>query len=336
MVQSCERDFKDLFPLSTLQDLHRRYAIWSTQKLRFLYPDVTAVLYETDGRFIVHVSGSKELQFTELQRFFDYEVRPAASPVHLSQTAPPGGTPVQEVANYGTELWLNGVPLPHPLFNKVLGVAVVNVPDGSLDYAREEDAWVFRSLKELLPTERATVEEAAAKLGAIGPIRFLTVRPASPAPNVVAQNPQAVESLDLVTAREFRRLANPLEQLVERDEDEWRKFLDNRAKQKLVADPPLNNREFACLYDVADRSDIRLSELLTLYDRIDLLPDREDSRSVEASSFRSVRRTGNPCSSHLIAPVLHVSLTDKLHLGLRGSADFGGAARQRRHCVAPL
>jgi hypothetical protein len=276
LVQSSERSSysKEPATLKTLHDLHRQYAIWSAQKLRYLYPDVTAVLYETDEWFIVQVSGNEGLPFAELERVFSNEVRPAASPIRLSQTASAAGIPVEE-ASYEAELWLNGVPLPSPLLNKLLGVAAPNVPNGSLDYAREEDAWVFRSLQELSTAERATVEGATAKLGFNGPIRFRTVPPATPTRNVLAQNPP-VESLDLVTARELRRLANPLEQLVERDEDEWRKFLDDRAKQKPVADPPIHDGKFACLYDVADRSDVRLSELLTLYDRIDLLPGRED------------------------------------------------------------
>lgn len=51
----------------TLEALHRQHAIWTTKKLRFLYPKLTAVLYESDGRFIVHLSALTELKFSELQ-----------------------------------------------------------------------------------------------------------------------------------------------------------------------------------------------------------------------------------------------------------------------------
>jgi hypothetical protein len=259
-----------------LEELHRQWAIWSTKKLRFLYPELTAVLYKTDGRFIVHVSCTTEVGFPKLQDIFDKEIRPAASPIHLSETAPEAGARVEEETSYGAELWLNGVPLPAPLVNKLLAVAAPDVPDGSLDYAREKDTWVFRSLKKLSKTEEASVESATDKLGFLGPIRFLTVSLVNPIPNAPQQNRKAEESLDLVTAREIRRSPGPLRKLVEPDEEEWRKFLADRANQKTASNPPLNNQEFACLYDVADCSDVRLSELLTLHDRIDIMPSRDD------------------------------------------------------------
>lgn len=183
---------------------------------------------------------------------------------------------MEEDASYGAELWLNGLPLQARLLNKLLGVAAPNVPEGLVDYAREEDTWLFRSLRDLSETEQASVAAATAKLGYLGPIRFLTVPPVTPVPSPVLQNQKTEESLELVTAREIRASSGSLRQLIERDEDEWRRFLDTRANQKSGSDSPLNNKEFACLCDVADNSEIRLSELLTLYDRIDILPSRQD------------------------------------------------------------
>jgi hypothetical protein len=69
---------------------------------------------------------------------------------------------VEEETSYGAELWLNGVPLPTRLLNKLLGVAAPNVPEGSFDYTREGDIWLFRSLKDLSETERASVATATA------------------------------------------------------------------------------------------------------------------------------------------------------------------------------
>jgi hypothetical protein len=259
----------------TLEALHRQHAIWTIKRFRFLHPDLTSVLYKSDGWFIVHVSALGELKFPELQKVFDSEIRPAGSPIRLSEAAPQAGVPVEEETSYGAELWLNGVPLPAWLVNKLLGVAAPDVPEGSFDYAREEDTWLFRSRKDLSETERASVAAATAKLGYLGPIRFITVPTVSPVRNDTLQNQKTEESLELVTAREIGLSTGSLRQLVERDEEEWRQFLDARANQK-SATPPLNSQEFACLYDVADNSEIRLSELLTLYDRIDVLPSRHD------------------------------------------------------------
>jgi hypothetical protein len=266
---------QDLPQKGTLEALHLQHAIWTTKRFRFLYPDLSAALYESDGWFIVHVSALSQLNFPELQKVFDYEIRPAGSPIRLSETAPLAGVPVEEETGYGAELWLNGVPLPVPLVNKLLGVAVPNVPEGSFDYAREEDTWLFRSPKDLLEAERASVAAATTKLGYLGPIRFVTVPEASSAREGTLKYRSTEETLDLVTAREIKLSTSSLRHLVERDEEEWRKFLDTRANQE-IASPPPNGQEFACLYDVGDNSEIRLSELLTLYDRVDLLPSLHD------------------------------------------------------------
>src|ERR1700733_7048435 len=171
----------------TLKALYRQHAIWTTKKLRFLYPELNAVLYESDEWFIVHVSLLTKPNFPELQKIFDNDIRPAASPIRLSETVPQHGVRVEEQTSYGAELWLNGVPLPTRVVNKLLGVAAPNVPEGSFDYEMEEDTWLFRSREDLSETELASVVTATAKLGYPGPIRFLKVPPASRAQTAALQ-----------------------------------------------------------------------------------------------------------------------------------------------------
>jgi hypothetical protein len=57
---------------------------------------------------------------------------------------------------------------------------------------------------------------------------------------------------------------------VQQDEDEWRAFLARRAHQEVVAPEMPLTSNFACLYDVQHCGESRLSELLTLYDRVDI------------------------------------------------------------------
>ncbi len=62
--------------------------------------------------------------------------------------------------------------------------------------------------------------------------------------------------------------------LVHQDEDEWREFLSRRANQEIVEPDSVNHAKSACLYDVEHCGDSRLSELLTIYERVDIMPER--------------------------------------------------------------
>ena len=60
------------------------------------------------------------------------------------------------------------------------------------------------------------------------------------------------------------------------DEDEWREFLSRRANQEIVGPDSVSPSKSACLYDVEHCGDSRLSELLTIYERVDIIPKRHN------------------------------------------------------------
>lgn len=268
-----------------LQAVHKQWALWATRRLRFIRPALTLTLYGSDWEFTLHVANCDDSVFPALAEYFDHNVRPATCNIRLSQQVPQAGDPIDEIDDYEAELWLNGEPLSAPNFISLLSLAEPTLPDGGLDFDNNRNTWVFRSFTSITDEEKACVQRAATKVGIIGAIDFVVVSPTAAPPQLPVGMPQKQGDLTLITSRHLKHTPGTLRDLVHQDEDEWRGFLSRRAKQEIVAPDPATTSNFACLYDVEHCGDSRLSELLTIYDRIDVMPER---RSLEWTSKHQV------------------------------------------------
>jgi hypothetical protein len=268
-----------------LQAVHKQWALWATRRLRFIHPELTLTLYGADWTFTLHVANCDDGAFPALAKYFDQSVRPMTCNIGLSQQVPRIGVLIEEVDDYEAELWLNGEPLSIPDFNNLLSLADPTLPDGGIDFDNNRNTWVFRSFTSLTDDEKACVQRATTKVGIIGPVDFVEVSPPAAPPPTPASISKRQGDLNLITSRHLKRAPGTLRDLVHQDEDEWREFLSRRAKQEIVAPDPATTSNFACLYDVEHCGDSRLSELLTIYDRIDIMPER---RSFEWSTKHQV------------------------------------------------
>lgn len=257
-----------------LQAVHKQWALWATRKLRFIHPELTLTLYGKDWDFTLHVANCDDGAFPALAEYFDHNVRPITCRIRLSQQTPQADVPVEEVDDYEAELWLNGEPLPTPDFNNLLSLAEPTLPDGGIDFDNNQNTWVFRSFTPLTDDEKASVQRATTRVGIIGAVDFVEVSPPAAPPRNPVSIPKRQGDLNLITSRHLKRAPGTLRDLVHQDEDEWRGFLSRRAKQEIVAPDPATTSNFACLYDVEHCGDSRLSELLTIYDRVDIMPER--------------------------------------------------------------
>lgn len=256
-----------------LQALHKQWAIWATRKLRLIHPELALKLYGTDWNYVIHVASCEVSEFPELAKYFDNNVCPMTCNVRLSQDIPLDFLPIEEIVNYEAELWLNGAPLSVRELNDILFLAEQALPNGGIDFNNNRNVWEFRSLDALTNEEKDIVKRAAKRVGIIGTIHFVDGRPQSsrsvPTPIAKKQG-----DLNLITSRQLASTPDAVRDLVHQDEDEWREFLSHRAKQEIMEPDLAATSSFACLYDVEHCGDSRLSELLTIYDRVDIMPQR--------------------------------------------------------------
>lgn len=270
---------------NSLLAVHRQWARWATRRLRFIHPELTLMLYGIDWDFTLQVVNCDDATFPALSDYFDNNVRPLTCNIRLSQQIPQGGVRIEEGDDYEAELWLNGEPLSAPAFNCLLSLAAPALPDGGIDFDHNRNTWVFRSFASLTDDEKACVQRATTRIGIIGPVDIVEVSPPAAVPPTRVSIPNTQGDLTLITSRYLKHAPGTLRDLVQQDEDEWRVFLSRRAKQEVVAPDPATSQNFACLYDVEHCGDSRLSELLTIYDRVDIMPERQ---SLEWSSKHQI------------------------------------------------
>ena len=258
-------------PSNPLMAVHRQWAIYATRQLQLLRPELALKLYgDGEWAYTLHVTNCSPAAFPTLAEYFDRQIRPMTCNVRLSEVIPSIGTPIEGVDDYTAELWLRGQPLSTPSLNNLLSVAEPGLPDGGIDFDNARNTWVFRSFKALNEDERNSVQRATTQIGIAGPIDFVEV--ALPSPPPPSRPPVKVQGdLTLITSRHLKRIGGFRHDLVQQDEDEWRAFLSRRAGGEVVAPQVTRTSNFACLYDVQHCGESRLSELLTLYDRVDIV-----------------------------------------------------------------
>ncbi len=257
-----------------LQAIHKQWALWTIKRFRFIHPELTMTLYGKGWEFTVYVANCDDESFAALTKFFHDSVRPVTCNISLSQKIPPVGVLIEEVDNYEAELWLNGEPLPVAAGNNLLSLAESALPEGEIDFDNDQDTWVFRSFTPLRDDEKSCVQKAAIKVGFVGPVDFIVISPPAATPPSPVSDSGRQGNLDLITSRHLKHAPDKLRDLVHQDEDEWREFLSRRANQEIVEPDSVSPSKSACLYDVEHCGASRLSELLTIYERVDIIPER--------------------------------------------------------------
>jgi hypothetical protein len=257
-------------PANPLMSVHRQWALYATRQLQLRHPELTLKLYgDGEWTYTLHVMNCSPGAFPALAEYFDHDIRPLTCNIRLSQEIPTEGSRINGVDDYTAELWLRGQPLSAPSLNNLLWLAEPELPDGGINFDNARNAWVFRSFQPLSDDEKIRVQRATDQIGIAGPLDFVEV--ASPTPPPPAQPPFRLQGdLTLITSRRLKRIGGTRHDLVQQDEDEWRAFLAHRARQEVVSPEVPVTKNFACLYDVEHCGESRLSELLTLYDRVDI------------------------------------------------------------------
>ncbi len=256
--------------MNAREEIHRGWARWTARTFRTRYPQYETTLYEDAMGFVLHSDIPNE-SLAELQATVDNKIRPVTCRLRLANVIPAEAVFVDDTQEYGSELWLHDSPLTVVGLNVLLGLAESDLPLGILD-ASADGRWIFKSFETLDGIQCTKVRSAMRVLGFSADVQFETVeRP----PQNQLQQTKAVTSFDLaLVSSRAERLGYGTRQLLAQDEDEWRSFLRCRSTQETLQ-PSVNERG-DCLFDAADTSDVRLSELLTLYERVNLIPDHGD------------------------------------------------------------
>jgi hypothetical protein len=264
-------------PGNGLLAVHQQWAIFAMRRLRLARPGLALTLYRIGWEFTLHVANCSEPDFLPLAEYFDQAVRPVTCNIRLSQHQPTIGVLIKDTNDYEAELWLNGQPLSAGELNCLLSLADSTLPEGGVDFEHDRNTWVFRSFSSLTDGERTRIQRAAARVGIVGPVDVIEASSLAFDSSSRVSNSDKQGDLTLITSRYARLKAasNILRDLVQQDEDEWRVFLSRRAKQEIIYPDPDVSSQFACLYDVEHCGDSRLSELLTIYDRVDIMPERQ-------------------------------------------------------------
>jgi hypothetical protein len=254
--------------VDALLETHRGWARWSVQRLQLKYLEVDAELYERGYEFLVLICNGR-VPFSDLTKEFDYAVRPATANIKLVESVPDGFLRVETVSDLTAERWLADEPLPTGWVNKLLSLVVPNMPKGRIDFLHDRKRYVFRHFG-MTDIERQRVELACSELGIPLPIEYqLEVQQAIAPPSAIRSRE---DFLELSTLRGLSAIAPNVRVLVERDEDEWRLFAGGDSGQYFSADDLEFASKFSCLFDVRDHSDVQLSELLTIYDVVHVIP----------------------------------------------------------------
>jgi hypothetical protein len=231
------------------------------------YLDVEAVLYETDAAGFALVVGESSHPFSELAADFNANMRPLGFRISLELGIPAGSRLVHDVVSWKDELWLTHEPLPELELNRLLALVSSRLPDGWLSANAASGGWTFQSAFELSDGDKEGIRGAFAQLRLPGSLE-LSTGAAIPATRTTSGGPA---QFDLITSREIPPGLGTIRRLVERDEEHWRDFLARRDERRVEPLRPSDPNVLGCLFDAADDSDVSLSELVTLYDRIDVV-----------------------------------------------------------------
>ncbi len=253
-----------------LHELHKRYAIWTKQQFQLRYPQMDVSLYQRQNQFALHILADVP-NFDALKDTFDHEIRPVTVPISLVREVSSDMVLLDFESDYATEAWLRNEPNTNSGIDRLLALATPGLPRGSLQFDATTFHWSFITEAALPATAQASVREAFDSLGLPGDLAF-TVR-CPPTQRSQPAHARSGPDFTVQVSSHMDRISPVLRQLMERDEDEWRRFINSRptAPEEVPAET-IYPKPAACLLDANDESDVELSELLTLYERVDILP----------------------------------------------------------------
>lgn len=249
-------------------DTHRGWAKWAFLRLQLRYRDLSAELYEHGYEFLILVQNIT-MPFKELSREFDETVRPAAANIKLTQSVPSEFCRVEIATNVAEDRWLVNEPMPVGWMNRLLNLVIPQMPHGGIDFLHDKRRYVFRHFG-ITDDEKGKVELACAKLGIPLPVDFHLEDPPEVHEAPATSYHPPGEALEIPILRSLSTKDTRLRALVERDEDDWRHFASDIGRDQVSVSSP--SQKFQCLFDVRDGSDAQLSELLTLYDVVNVIP----------------------------------------------------------------
>ncbi|MHC1677796.1 hypothetical protein [Stenotrophomonas maltophilia] len=248
--------------------IQERSAVWAYQQFQFAYPELESILHGEDGRYEIHVVGLVG-DWVELSRIFDKEIRPVTANVKLVSD-PPSLEKLDISATAADDAWLINEPMTHPWVNDLLSLAAPGLPAGNLVFKFDPDGFLFEH-QGLSNEELASVDAAYRKLQLPGSLRFAQLSASPPKEDVVSAAFASERFLDLPVVRRFRASSQAIRGLVEEDEESWREFASSRGRQRLYRTES-SREKFSVLFGADDLSDVKLAELLCIYDVVNVVP----------------------------------------------------------------
>ncbi len=183
------------------------------------------------------------------------ELKPVTLPMIVTTTTPDG---VLVPTDRGAldEAWCVDEPMSYPQVNQLLSLVDSSVAEGTLDW-REELGFCFISPKVLSQEQVDRVREAASVIGIL-------------VDAFIQDESRASSPLGmLVTRRQSKMFPASLRERLEYDEATWHCYINRErvGQQAPCLAPPAS----ACLIDGDAQGDVTLSELLCLYDVVNIL-----------------------------------------------------------------
>jgi hypothetical protein len=259
------------YPIN-LYKVHLKWAKWVMSLFAFRYPGQRPKLYQRTNIFYILADIPFE-EFDEVSADFHRNIRPVTANIQLVREVPENAEINVDQTNLHDEFWLVGVPVSVSVINRLLILCVPNFPDGGIDFDTQTDRWFFSSKNVLTDAERLAVISATTKLRLDGELEFRQI----PAQNQDATaNTYKRPLLDLAMAKEFRNHPIEIMRLVEKDEDEWRTFVDRRASPTVETEYIASEGQSSCLFDADHAGSLRLSELLSVYETVHLMPSKDN------------------------------------------------------------
>ena len=254
--------------------VHRRWAFYALQQLALHDLSLNLTLFERGQKFVI-VVGDVGPRLATVSAHFDQNIRPATADISLVESAPPDYIPVSVVATVQEDMWSTYSPLSVSHLNQMLALIADGVPKGGIDYIHDTRRWQFRHFG-IDETGRQAVREACAVVGIDDDIEFLEVTPSPPVPDAEVAARRFADNFAIGTRHLIPATNDGLRRLVERDEDMWRDFVAKRGERvSRIEESGSASQGFECLYDTRDDGPIKLAELLTLYDVVNVVPGQD-------------------------------------------------------------
>ncbi len=241
------------------------HAVWTRRQALFVLPQHVDALLASKlylapgGRISLHTDAEGEA-IDAIQDALN-ELSPVSLFMTIKDTVPEGvfipsdRSPVDEA-------WCVDEPMPLGQLNQLLSLVDATLTDGNLDW-REDLGFCFISPGLLSREQVEQVRDAARAIGIVVDAFVLD------------NSPAAVPVGTLVTRRQAKQFPASLRASLEQDEATWHRYVEGRCANQ--PEPLLAIPASACLIDGGAQGDVTLSELLCLYDVVNVVVPRQQN-----------------------------------------------------------